>query len=67
MKTRDQKLSKADRDTSVRDLRAAGRSAADVIGEAAWRAKLAGPMRPLPAREAIELVAHRLAPRLSRG
>jgi glutamyl-Q tRNA(Asp) synthetase len=38
MKSATQKLSKSDGDTSVRDLRAAGRSAASVIGEAAWRA-----------------------------
>jgi glutamyl/glutaminyl-tRNA synthetase len=38
MKSPAQKLSKSDGDTSVRDLRAAGRSAASVIGEAAWRA-----------------------------
>jgi glutamyl/glutaminyl-tRNA synthetase len=39
MKTPSQKLSKADGDTSVRELRAAGRSAAAVIGDAA---RLAG-------------------------
>ena len=35
MKSPTQKLSKSDRDTGVRDLRAAGWSAARVIGEAA--------------------------------
>ena len=38
MKSATQKLSKSDGDTSVRDLRGAGRTAASVIGEAAWRA-----------------------------
>jgi glutamyl-tRNA synthetase/glutamyl-Q tRNA(Asp) synthetase len=41
MKTPDQKLSKADRDTSVRDLRAQGWTADDVLGRAA---ALAGPI-----------------------
>jgi glutamyl-Q tRNA(Asp) synthetase len=41
MKTPTQKLSKADGDTSVRDLRQAGRSAAQVIGYAARLAGLA--------------------------
>lgn len=38
MKSASQKLSKSDGDTSVREWRASGRSAANVIGEAAWRA-----------------------------
>lgn len=49
MKTATQKLSKADRDTSIRDLRAAGRSAADIIGEAARAAGLIDTGHPLPA------------------
>ena len=49
MKTATQKLSKADRDTSVRDLRAAGRSAADIIGRAAYAAGLTDRDSPLPA------------------
>ena len=49
MKTATQKLSKADRDTSVRDLRAAGRSAADIIGGAAYAAGLTDRDGPLPA------------------
>lgn len=58
MKSATQKLSKADRDTSVRDLRAAGRSAADVIGEAARRAGLIDRARPVAAAEAAALVGH---------
>ena len=49
MKSPTQKLSKADRDTSVRDLRAAGLSAEDVIGRAAERAGLMGECRPVRA------------------
>ncbi len=49
MKTVTQKLSKADRDTSIRDLRAAGRSAADIIGRAAHAAGLMDTGHPLPA------------------
>jgi hypothetical protein len=57
MKTATQKLSKADRDTSVRDLRAAGRSAADIIGQAAHAAGLIGRSRPLAADRVGELSA----------
>lgn len=42
-----EKLSKANRDTGIRELRAAGRSAAAVLGEAALRAGL------LPARQPV--------------
>jgi glutamyl/glutaminyl-tRNA synthetase len=56
MKSVTQKLSKADRDTSVRDLRATGRTAADVIGEAAWRGRLIDDVRPVSAAEAATLV-----------
>jgi len=49
MKTATQKLSKADRDTSIRDLRAAGRSAADIIGQAAHAAGLTDTGHALPA------------------
>lgn len=49
MKTATQKLSKADRDTSIRDLRAAGRSPADIIGQAAHAAGLIDTGHPLPA------------------
>jgi glutamyl-tRNA synthetase/glutamyl-Q tRNA(Asp) synthetase len=58
MKSAAQKLSKADRDTSVRDLRAAGRSAADVIGEAARLAHLIDQARPVAAAEAPDLVGN---------
>ena len=57
MKTPTQKLSKADRDTSVRDLRAAGRSAADIIGQAAHAAGLTERDRPLPADRVAGLAA----------
>ncbi len=43
------KLSKADGDTSVRDLRAAGRSAPDIIGDAAVAAGLIDTPRPIEA------------------
>ena len=45
------KLSKADRDTSVRELRAAGRSAQALIGEAAAAVGLLDVARPVPASE----------------
>ena len=57
MKTPTQKLSKADGDTSVRDLRAAGLSAADVIGRAAAAVGLIAEPRPTWAHEASTLVA----------
>src|SRR3954453_24112578 len=53
MKSATQKLSKADRDTSVRDLRAAGRSAGDVIGEAARLGRLIDDLRPVRAADAM--------------
>jgi glutamyl-tRNA synthetase/glutamyl-Q tRNA(Asp) synthetase len=58
MKSATQKLSKADHDTSVRDLRAAGRPAADVIGEAARLANLIDRDRPVAAAEAAALVGN---------
>jgi glutamyl/glutaminyl-tRNA synthetase len=45
------KLSKADADTSVRDLRAAGRTAADLIGEAAAAVGLIDAPRAIEAAE----------------
>lgn len=51
MKTPTQKLSKADGDTSVRDLRQGGRTAADVIGRAAALVGLIARERPLAADE----------------
>lgn len=50
-----EKLSKSAGDTGVRELRAAGRSAADVIGEAAFRAGLIDIVRPLSATDVAEL------------
>lgn len=47
MKSATQKLSKSDGDSGVRDLRAAGWSAADVIGRAASLAGLTSAPRPL--------------------
>jgi glutamyl/glutaminyl-tRNA synthetase len=51
MKTATQKLSKADHDTSVRDLRERGRTAADVIGRAAALVGLLDRERPLAAEQ----------------
>jgi glutamyl-tRNA synthetase/glutamyl-Q tRNA(Asp) synthetase len=56
MKTPAQKLSKADHDTSVRDLRAAGLSSDDVIGRAATAVGLLDAFRPLAAYDAPSLV-----------
>jgi glutamyl-tRNA synthetase/glutamyl-Q tRNA(Asp) synthetase len=52
MKSATQKLSKADRDTSIRDLRAAGWSAAAIVGRAAASVGLLNVERPLGADEA---------------
>jgi len=49
------KLSKADGDTSVRDLRAAGRSAAGLIGEAAAAVGLIEAPRPIDAHDVTSL------------
>ncbi|HET9372171.1 MAG TPA: glutamate--tRNA ligase family protein [Vicinamibacterales bacterium] len=56
MKSPDQKLSKSDGDTGIRDLRAAGWSSARVIAEAAARAGLAAPST-LSAADAADLAA----------
>jgi glutamyl/glutaminyl-tRNA synthetase len=58
MKSPDQKLSKSDGDTGVRDLRAKGWSAARVIGRAAWLAGLIDHDAPLSADEAPRLFAY---------
>jgi len=50
------KLSKADGDTGIRELRAAGRSAAEVIGLAATAVGLQPAARPLTVAEAVALV-----------
>ena len=49
------KLSKADGDTSVRDLRAAGRRPAELIGEAAAAAGLLDAPRPVEAADVADL------------
>ena len=49
------KLSKADRDTSVRELRAAGRSPAELIGDAAVAVRLIDAPRPIDASEVAAL------------
>src|SRR5262245_29879290 len=51
MKTPTQKLSKAARDSSVRDMRADGWAAADIVGRAAARAGLIERERPLASGE----------------
>jgi len=61
MKTALQKLSKADRDTSVRDLRASGATAEELIGQALYAAQLAGTDSPIARREAEALIAARYA------
>lgn len=58
MKSPTQKLSKADGDTSVRDLRARGLTAADVIGRAAHAAGLLPDARPMTANDVTQLMAH---------
>lgn len=55
MKSRTQKLSKSAGDTGVRDLRAAGWCAADVIGDAACRMGLVPEAQPIDAREVANL------------
>jgi glutamyl-Q tRNA(Asp) synthetase len=57
MKSPTQKLSKADRDTSVRDMRAAGVSAEAVIGRALHAAALAAGPEPRSRASAEALVA----------
>jgi glutamyl/glutaminyl-tRNA synthetase len=57
MKSPGQKLSKSDGDTGIRDLRAAGARAEDVIGAAARQVGLIDHARPVDAREASTLVS----------
>ena len=57
MNTPTQKLSKADRDTSIREMRADGWAAADLIGRAAARAGLIARERPLSLEEVPPLVS----------
>lgn len=56
MKTPQQKLSKSDGDTGVRDLRAAGMSAAEVIGRAAFLGGLTKAFRPVAAAEVSSMI-----------
>jgi glutamyl/glutaminyl-tRNA synthetase len=65
MKTPSQKLSKADGDTSVCELRAAGRSAAEVIGDAARLAGLSSEAA-IAASEVASLIGPRYLPALTR-
>ncbi len=55
------KLSKSDRDSGVRDQRAAGRDPADVIGAAASAIGLIAASRPVPPTEALGLIRARLS------
>ena len=57
MKSPTQKLSKSDGDTGVRDLRAAGLSANDVVGRALQMAGVSGDDRPRSAGEGGALLA----------
>jgi glutamyl-tRNA synthetase/glutamyl-Q tRNA(Asp) synthetase len=56
MKSATQKLSKADGDTSVRDLRGAGMTSEEVIGRAAALVQLIPSERPMTAREVADAV-----------
>ena len=60
MKTPTQKLSKSDGDTGVRELRARGSTASDVIGQAAGLAGLLETPRRVPASRVAELLAGRV-------
>jgi glutamyl/glutaminyl-tRNA synthetase len=57
MKSPLQKLSKSDGETGVRGLRAAGRSAESVIGEAAFRAGLVAEKRDIRAEDASTIIS----------
>jgi glutamyl-tRNA synthetase/glutamyl-Q tRNA(Asp) synthetase len=61
MKSPAQKLSKSDRDTGVRDLRAAGWTAPRVIGEAARRVGLVDRLTELGAHETGALLMQRMS------
>jgi glutamyl-tRNA synthetase/glutamyl-Q tRNA(Asp) synthetase len=56
MKSADQKLSKSDGDTGVRELRTQGWAAAELIGQSAARAGLIEKARPIEAREAEAII-----------
>jgi len=57
MKTADQKLSKSDRDTGVRDLRARGWTAPQVIGRASFLAGLIPEQRDVRAAEVPDMMS----------
>jgi glutamyl-Q tRNA(Asp) synthetase len=59
MKSATQKLSKADRDTSVQDMRQAGLSSEEVIGRAMFSARLVDTPSPMPRGEAETAIANR--------
>lgn len=65
MKSATQKLSKADHDTSVRDMRAAGASAEEVFGRAVHAAGFAPEPTPLSREAAQALVVGRYAARMT--
>jgi glutamyl/glutaminyl-tRNA synthetase len=56
MKSTSQKLSKSDRDTGIRDLKAAGWNPESVIGEAAVRAGLIAAKRDIHARDVSTII-----------
>ena len=66
MKSATQKLSKADRDTSVRDMRASGASPEDVIGRAMHAAGFTTQPVALARSVAKELVGHRYGEAIGR-
>ena len=66
MKTATQKLSKADRDTSVRDLRASGVLPVEVIGRACHLAGLTDGPLALSTGDAMAYVAERWASSVKR-
>jgi glutamyl-tRNA synthetase/glutamyl-Q tRNA(Asp) synthetase len=59
MKSATQKLSKADRDTSVRDMRHSGSTRQDLIGRALHCAGFSGASGPLDREAAQRIIAHR--------
>ena len=60
MKTPTQKLSKSDGDTGIRELRASGWSAEQVVGQAAALAGLVASPRPIRAVDVVQLFNHGL-------
>ena len=58
MKNPDQKLSKSDGDTNIRDLRGRGWEPGDVIGRAAWLGGLTAAPRSVTAPETVRLLSH---------